>query len=80
MNSYPIESTAKVYQDQEGNEVTLRQLIRLEPEWAHSRIKQCEKLEEQLGSLKKTIADDPAVEAINKFSVIMSEVRDDQLN
>lgn len=45
MSDVPAGSTARVYQDQEGNDVTLRQLIKLEPEWAHSRITHCEKLE-----------------------------------
>lgn len=38
MSECPINSTARKYKDQEGNDVTLRQLIKLEPEWAHSRI------------------------------------------
>ena len=39
MSEYPKNSTARVYRDVDGNEVTLLQLIKLEPEWAHSRIK-----------------------------------------
>lgn len=39
MTDYPSNSTATQYQDMDGNLVTLRQLIKLEPEWAHSRIK-----------------------------------------
>jgi len=47
MSEYPINSTAKVYQDIDGNDVSLYQLIRREPDWAHSRIKRCEELEAQ---------------------------------
>lgn len=38
MTDYPSNSTAAQYQDMDGNLVTLMQLIKLEPEWAHSRI------------------------------------------
>ncbi len=47
MIEFPIDSTAKVYRDIEGNEVTLRQLIKLEPEWAYGRIKAGEKAIQQ---------------------------------
>ena len=56
-NEYPTNSTAKVYYDTEGNEVTLRQLIKLEPEWAHSRIKLCEAMEKRLAELEKQVED-----------------------
>ena len=45
MTNYPPGSTAKVYQDSDGNELSLRRLIKDEPEWAHSRIVKLEKLE-----------------------------------
>ena len=45
MSDYPINSTAKVYKDSDGNDVTLRQLIKLDPEWAHTRIKEAERYE-----------------------------------
>ena len=51
-SGYPTNSTAKPYKDQDGNTVTLRQLISLEPEWAHSRIKRCEELEARIGALE----------------------------
>ena len=47
MNDYPIGSTAKIYHDDDGNPVTLRQLIKLQPEWAHTRIVQCELAEKR---------------------------------
>jgi hypothetical protein len=51
----PINSTARIYNDIDGNELTLRQLIALEPEWAHSRIKICEALEQENERLKDFI-------------------------
>ena len=33
------------YFDIDGNEVSLRELIKLQPEWAHTRIKQLEAME-----------------------------------
>jgi hypothetical protein len=51
-DKYPIHSTAKPYYDQNENVVTLRRLIGLEPEWAHSRIKRCEELEAKLEKAK----------------------------
>lgn len=38
MTDYPIGSTARVYCDMDGNDITLHQLIRQEPDWARSRI------------------------------------------
>jgi hypothetical protein len=52
---YPVNSTAKVYYDMGGNEVTLRQLIRIQPEWAHSRIKACEAAEARIEALEGAI-------------------------
>lgn len=52
MSEYPINSTAKIYYDADENQVTLRQLIKLEPEWAHSRIKICEQIEKERDQLK----------------------------
>lgn len=52
MSEYPINSTAKVYFDTDGNEVTLRQLIKLEPEWAHSRIQAGERAETERDQLR----------------------------
>lgn len=46
---YPVNSTARVYSDSDGNECTLRQLIKREPEWAYSRIVALE------GLLKETL-------------------------
>lgn len=43
----------KDYFDTDGNPVTLRKLIRLEPEWAHSRIKEGEKALAELAALKE---------------------------
>lgn len=43
--NYPPGSTAKQYDDGEGNKLSLRQMVRQQPEWAQSRITQCEKLE-----------------------------------
>lgn len=52
MNGEKINSTAKVYFDTDGNEVTLRQLIKMEPEWAHSRIQAGERAEAELDQLR----------------------------
>ena len=35
---YPINSTARVFHDSEGNPTTLYKLVRSEPEWAQSRL------------------------------------------
>jgi len=42
MSEYPLGSTAKVYYGIDGSEKTLRQMIRDEPEWAESRIREGE--------------------------------------
>lgn len=55
MSDYPAGSTAKQYFDTEGNILTLRQLIRAEPEWAHSRIVECERLERQLEEVREVV-------------------------
>ena len=47
-DSYPPGSTAKKYRDIDGNEVTLYQLVRKEPEWAQSIISHYERKMEQL--------------------------------
>ena len=39
---YPIGSTARIYHDWEGNEVTLLRLIKSDPQWAISRINHLE--------------------------------------
>jgi hypothetical protein len=41
---YPTNSTAKIYYDCEGNEISLYRLIKEEPEWAKSRIQALEGL------------------------------------
>ena len=51
MSEYPPGSTAKIYRDLDGNEVTLPALIRSEPDWARSRIVVCEKYEAYLKSI-----------------------------
>lgn len=53
---YPPGSAATVYHDIDGNEVTLRQLIRLEPEWAHTRIIQCQQAEAKVKHLERQLA------------------------
>jgi hypothetical protein len=35
---YPINSTARIFYDSDGNEVTLYQLVKREPSWASNRI------------------------------------------
>lgn len=35
---YPVNSTARIFYDQDGNKVTLIQLVRSDPEWAKNRI------------------------------------------
>jgi hypothetical protein len=45
MSDYPAGSTAKQYDDGEGNKLSLRQMVLQQPEWAVSRIKICEGLE-----------------------------------
>jgi len=54
---YPPGSAATVYHDIDGNEVTLRQLIRLEPEWAHTRIIQCQQAEAKVKHLERQLAE-----------------------
>jgi seryl-tRNA synthetase len=53
MSEYPAGSTAKVYYDSEGNEVTLQKLCRLEPHWAMNRIIAGEKAEADRDALKE---------------------------
>jgi hypothetical protein len=52
MSEYPTNSTAKVYYDCEGNERTLYQMVRTEPEWAMSRIQVGEAAIKELEHLK----------------------------
>lgn len=40
-------NTAKIYHDLDGNERTIHQMVKLEPQWAASRIQQAEKYEEE---------------------------------
>lgn len=69
MIEYPVNSTAKIYSDADGNDVTLRQLIKLEHEWAHSRIKICEQLEQQLTTI--TEERDRLREALEKLACLV---------
>ena len=58
--NFPPGSSATVYHDIDGNAVTLRKLIRLEPEWAHTRITQCEAAESRVIDLERQLAESRA--------------------
>ncbi|MCB0257031.1 MAG: hypothetical protein KDI55_25205, partial [Anaerolineae bacterium] len=58
--NFPPGSSATVYHDIDGNAVTLRKLIRLEPEWAHTRITQCEVAESRVIDLERQLAESRA--------------------
>jgi len=51
--SYPENSTARIYQDSDGNDITLYNLVRLEPDWAVSRIQHMNK---EVSGLKAQLA------------------------
>ena len=57
MSDYQAGSTAKVYADCDGNERTLYQMVRHEPEWAQSKIIEGEKAIEQITTLTQEVAD-----------------------
>jgi len=65
MSEYPNNSTAKVYSDSDGNEVTLRQLVRTEPDWAISRIKVSEGYQSRITELENAL-----LEAADNFILI----------
>lgn len=54
-DKYPIGSSATPYHDEDGNQVTLIQLVRKEPEWARSRIKVGEQALVTIVELEATI-------------------------
>ncbi len=43
-------NTAKIYHDSDGNECSILQMVRREPDWAANRIQEGEKAIEQLAS------------------------------
>ncbi len=53
MSEYPIGSTAKVYHDSGGTARTLYQMVRLEPDWAKSRIIEGEKAAARVKELEE---------------------------
>jgi len=57
LSVYPAGSTAKKYQDQDGNDVTLYQLIRREPNWAKSRIVVGEEALQRVNDLEAMLRD-----------------------
>ena len=57
MSEYPPGSTAKQYSTSDGMLVPLRQMIREENEWAHTRIVQCEIAEKRIKELEAAITD-----------------------
>ena len=58
--TYPSGSTAKIYYLQDGSEVTLRQMIAKEPEWARNRIIEGEKAIATLQEVAKNVYGSPA--------------------
>ena len=57
-------NTAKIYHDSEGNECSIYQVVRCEPDWAATRIQEgekaiakVEKLEAEISRLKQNIKD-----------------------
>ena len=47
-------SERKYFYDEDNEMVNLRQMIRLDSEWAHSRIKACEELQKENATLKES--------------------------
>lgn len=47
--------TAKIYHDSEGNERTIWQMVKQEPEWAAARVQEGEKAIERVGQLEADI-------------------------
>jgi len=45
-------NTAKIYKDGEGNECTIHQMVKREPQWAANRIQEGEKAIERLKELE----------------------------
>jgi len=70
----------KKYYDTDGNEVTLHKLVRLEPEWAVSRIKVGEELESTVESLTKELdaADQCVVDGLMKRKALEKELAEAQ--
>lgn len=50
-------NTAKVYQDSEGNDCSIVQMVRREPDWAANRVQEGEKAIERLAGMENTIRD-----------------------
>ena len=54
-------NTAKLYEDSEGNECSIDQMIKREPSWAANRIQEGERAIDELKDIKKHILDLKAV-------------------
>ena len=56
-------NTSKIYHDSEGNECTIFQAVRREPEWAAVRIQEGEKAIDELKCIKSSNNKSPCKEA-----------------
>ncbi len=61
MSDYPVNSTARVFTDSDGNECTLYQLVSREPLWAKNRIIDLEISEKRLQRKIEQLQSDRAV-------------------
>jgi len=48
-------NTAKIYQDSDGNDRTIHQMVKQEPEWAANRIQEGERAIERVKEYEKRI-------------------------